>query len=83
MFARSVRNIATPTARMARRTNTNQAGLPGFLYQHIWGKSTAKYVAYVAVTLIAGDYLFHNFFDGLWDAANKGVSALEDLVYNM
>ena len=60
------------TSRMVGRKNMST--LPVFLYNNVWQKSTAKYVSYVMVMLVAGDYMYNSFFDALWDSVNKGVS---------
>jgi len=75
MFAKSAVSFAKPIrATMSRRTVVSNAGLPGFLYNSVWAKSTARYVSTVIIGLVAADYVFHQFFESLWDASNKGVS---------
>ena len=75
MFARSAFKFGKPAVQTGRRNMS----VPTFLYNNVWEKSTAKYIAYVVVTLVIADFGYHKFFDVLWDANNKGVSWLQFL----
>lgn len=71
MFARSAVAFTKP---VMRRNMSTGAGLPGFLYNNVWGKSTARYVTSVILGLVVADYAFHGVFESMWDNTNKGVS---------
>mmetsp|Transcript_17857 Transcript_17857/g.33590 ORF Transcript_17857/g.33590 Transcript_17857/m.33590 type:complete len:106 (-) Transcript_17857:170-487(-) len=78
MFARRLLNPTKSVARSVAATSQRRAqsssagGVPGFLYNNVWLKSTPLYIGYIFTGAVVVEFFFGFASNAVFDVLNRG-----------